>query len=69
MTDDRFSPPSDAAKDFVIGKLNAEIGRLMKALQIADDSIRHHLRGDSIAAAMIQPHAVQAIRDALKPVR
>lgn len=36
------------------------------ALRVADESIRHHLRGDQIAAAMIQPHAVAAIRKALR---
>lgn len=43
----------------------ARLLRLYKALLIADDSIRNHLRGEEIAAAMIQPHAVRAIRAAL----
>lgn len=41
---------------------------LYRALKIADDSIRRHLRSDKIAAAMIQPHAVRAIRAALLSV-
>lgn len=43
-----------------------EIKKLRGALKIADDSIRHHLRHDEIAPAMIQSHAVAAIREALK---
>lgn len=39
--------------------------RLRTALKVADESIRHHLRSEKIDAAMIQPHAVKAIRDAL----
>lgn len=42
-----------------------EIERLRTALRIADESIRHHLRCDTIAAAIIQPHAVKAIREAM----
>lgn len=43
----------------------AELAQAREALKVADDSIRHHLRGDQISAAMIQPHAVKAIRDAV----
>lgn len=46
-------------------KLRDEIEVLLAALKVADDSIRHHLRCEHIAPAMIQPHAVRAIRNAL----
>ena len=35
------------------------------ALKIVDDDVRHHLRSNEVAAALLRPHAVQAVRDAL----
>lgn len=52
-------------KDDLLDAALARCEQLRTALQVADESIRHHLRGDQISAALIQPHAVKAIRDAL----
>lgn len=49
-----------------IERLTKEGERLRAALAVADQSIRHHLRSSAVSAAMIQPHAVRAIRDALE---
>lgn len=46
-------------------RLRSRVEELEGALKTADDSIRHHIRSDEIAPAMIQTHAVRAIRDAL----
>jgi hypothetical protein len=41
------------------------VDEMLEALRIADASIRNHLRGDELASAMIQKHAVAAIRAAI----
>ena len=49
----------------------ARIAELEAALRIVDDDVRHHLRegyaveGEKIPAALIRPHAIKAVRDAL----
>lgn len=39
---------------------------LRAALRLVDDDVRHHLRSDAIAPALLRPHAIDAVRAALR---
>ena len=43
----------------------ARIAELEAALRTVDEDVRHHLRSDEIHAALIRPHAIEAVRNAL----
>lgn len=60
----RSSGPRDWFEN-VVDERDARIAELETALRVVDADIRHHLRSDDIAAALIRPHAVRAIRAAL----
>jgi len=46
-------------------RLIAAAPDLLAALKLVDYDVRHHLRNDDIGTALIRPHAVKAVRDAL----
>ena len=62
-------------RDEMQAKLRARDDRITEleaALRVVDDDVRHHLRdsyaapGTTIPASLIRPHAIKAVRDALK---
>lgn len=58
--------------EVALARKDQRIAELEAALKIVDEDVRHHLRGayaepgTSIPAALIRPHAIKAVRDALR---
>jgi hypothetical protein len=42
---------------------------IVEALTTVDDDIRHHLRSDEVAPALIRPHAIKAVRSLLSRLK
>lgn len=42
---------------------------IVEVLKVVDNDVRHHLRSDEIAPALLRPHAVQAVRSLLSRLK
>ena len=49
----------------LLRRLFADKARMEEALRLVDEDVRHHLRSDVVAPALLRPHAIKAVRAAL----